>query len=413
MSRGRDVGSMLPGRTVAHSASERMILGSPVKCKVWGRSVLRAGAARIAPVSTSDSSRGGRWAPRLLFLLCNLGGWTLFSAVVSVWLVAQRRALGVPGNGWSIFGHTLMFWGLWSIPTAFIFRMFRRFPWEPSQWRRTVGLHVLASVLWMPIYGVLLIPVAVVAFGIPWRRLPEFAPTFYGTMFWVEYLLYWPVFLVAAANDGLRRARDREALARELTQARMDALQAQIQPHFLFNTLAAISGLLRAGETGPSARCIELLADLLRRVVAQSDRPLVRWDEEWAAAHLYLEIQKVRCGPRLSIDARTDPRAAAIGVPNLLLQPLLENAFEHGVSRIPGPVVVGLSAVLHADRLEIEITNPIAPGGARRGNQGVGLANTGSRLGLLFPRQGRCDLLLDPAAGLARTIVHLPARSLE
>jgi two-component system, LytTR family, sensor kinase len=354
------------------------------------------------------------WPHRLRFLALNLSAWVLFSAVVSVWLVAQRRGLGVPSDGWEIFRHTLIFWGLWSIPTAFIFKTFRRHPWEPDRWRRTLSFHVVASLVWMLLYGALLIPVAVVAFGIPWRRLPEFAPMFYGTMFWVEYLLYWPVFAVAAANDGLRRARDREALARELAQARLDALRSRIQPHFLFNTLAAISGLLRSGEIDRSARSIELLADLLRRVVSQSDQPLVRLDEELAAADLYLEIQKTRCGPRLDVDVRAEPQAMAFGVPSLLLQPLLENAFEHGVSKVPGPVRVALVARKVSDRLEIEITNPIAEGGARgHGAQGLGLANTRSRIELLFPEEGRCDLVLDPEARVARTVVTLPARPVE
>lgn len=361
-----------------------------------------------------EGSPAGRWPRRLRFLLLNLGGWVLFSAVVSVWIVAQRRALGVPGDGWKIFGHAVAFWGLWSLPTAFIFWAFRRFPWEPERWRRTLGVHVLASLLWMPIYGALLVPVAALAFGIPWRRLPEFAPSFYGTMFWVEYLLYWPVFAVAAAHDGLRRARDREALARELAQARLDALRSRIQPHFLFNTLAAISGLLRSGDLDRSARSIELLADLLRRVVSQSDQPLVPLREELEAAGLYLEIQKTRCGPRLTVSVSAEPEALAVGVPGLLLQPLLENAFEHGVAKVPGPVEVTLRAWKAADRLEIEITNPTperaAPPGERRG---VGLANTRSRLELLFPNEARCDLVLDPPARLARTVVTLPARAIE
>jgi GNAT superfamily N-acetyltransferase len=354
------------------------------------------------------------WPARLRFLLCNLGGWVLFSAVVSVWLQAQRRGLGVPASFWEIFRHAVIFWGLWSIPTAFIFKMFRRFPWEPGEWRRTLGVHFLASLLWMPLYGVLLIPVAAVAFGIPWRRLSEFAPSFYGTMFWVEYLLYWPVFTVAAANDGLRRARDREALARDLAQARLDALRSQIQPHFLFNTLAAISGLLRSGEIDRSARSIELLADLLRRVVSQSDQPLVRLEEELATAALYLEIQETRCGARLTVDVSVDPRSHSLGVPSLLLQPLLENAFEHGVARVPGPVVVTLRTDrTEAGRLEIQITNPIPDGAGNPDSRGLGLANTRSRIELLFPNEGRCDLALDPAARRARTTVSLPARSIE
>jgi two-component system sensor histidine kinase AlgZ len=338
----------------------------------------------------------------------------LFAAVASIWLKAERRGLGVPADGWAIFRSAALIWGLWSIPTAFIFKTFRRHPWEPGRWRRTLGFHFLASLLWMPLYGALLIPACAIAFGIPWRRLPEFAPGFYGTMFWTEYLFYWPVFAVAAANDGLRRARDREALARELAQARLDALRSRIQPHFLFNTLAAISGLLRSGEIDRSARSIELLADLLRRVVSQSDQPLVRLDEELAAADLYLEIQKTRCGPRLDVDVRAEPEAMAFGVPSLLLQPLLENAFEHGVARVPGPVKVSLAARRMADRLEIEITNPIAEGAGRgHGAQGVGLANTRSRIELLFPEEGRCDLVLDPEARVARTTVILPARPLE
>ncbi len=361
------------------------------------------------------STRGSTRTPasRLRFTLLNVGGWVLFSAVVSVWLEAQRRGLGVPAPYGTLFRHTLVFWILWTIPTVFIFRAFRRFPWEPGRTRRTLALHLAASLLWMPIYGALLVPVATLVFGVPWSRFPEFAPRFYGTLFWIEYLLYWPVFAVAAAHDGLRRARDREALARELTQARLDALRSQIQPHFLFNTLAAISGLLRSGETALSARSIESLADLLRRVVSQSDRPLVPFAEELATAELYLEIQKIRCGNRLSVEIATDPRSLALGVPNLLLQPLLENAFEHGVARVPGRVRVAVRTVLREEgTLSIEIENPIPADAAPPSDTGLGIANTRSRLELLFPGQARLDLALDRTARLARTSVLLPERPL-
>ncbi len=184
------------------------------------------------------------------------------------------------------------------------------------------------------------------------------------------------------------------------------------------------AGLRRAADSGGRPRVRHsvaapagVCAALLRHDVLGRVSPLLagRLEEELAAAHLYLEIQKIRCGPRLTLDVSADPQTLPLGVPNLLLQPLLENAFEHGVARVPGPVKITLAVRRAADRLEIEITNPIAVGADPRGHgaQGLGLANTRSRIELLFPNEGRCDLALDPAARLARTIVSLPARPIE
>lgn len=361
-----------------------------------------------------SDSESRSWIPRARFLLANLGAWVLFAVVVSTWLHAERRGLGVPADWWRIFRASALIWGLWSIPTAVIFWLFRRFPWHPGRWRRALGIHVAASLLWMPVYAALLLPMGALAFDIPWRLLPRHAPSFFGTMFWVEYLLYWPPFAVAAAHDGLRRARDREVLARALTEARLEALRAQIQPHFLFNTLAAISGLLRAGETALSARCIELLADLLRRVVSLSAGPLVSLADELETSMLYLEIQQARCGDRLSVEIDADPLARDFAVPNLLLQPLLENAFEHGVARVAGPVLVTLGAhCTEGGRLMISVTNPIPRTEPKQTIEGLGVANTRSRVELLFPGDATLDLRIDAESARATVRVDLPARPMR
>jgi two-component system sensor histidine kinase AlgZ len=183
-----------------------------------------------------------------------------------------------------------------------------------------------------------------------------------------------------------RRNVEREA------RARVEALQARIRPHFLYNSMNTIAALTRSDPARAEA-AVEDLADLFRFNL-QETRPEVTLDEELEVARTYERIEKLRLGARLEVEWRFDgvPRAAL--VPSLLIQPLLENAIYHGVERLPagGTVTVEGRAVAPGT-LELTIANPRVPASAMPGRTGnrVALANIRERLALAYPGASSLD----------------------
>jgi two-component system LytT family sensor kinase len=224
---------------------------------------------------------------------------------------------------------------------------------------------------------------------------------------WLLYafvLLTWSL-LYFGVNGwiSLALARRRAARAESAAQvAQLQALQAQLQPHFLFNTLNAISTLVIEGHTSAAAEMIARLGDFLRLSLHTAAMPEVTVAQELAFVGRYLDIQKIRFSDRLTfrIDATAEARRAM--VPTLLLQPLVENAIRHGIlARDRGGTVI-VAADTRAGRLllRVEDDGPGMQRGVGR-NNGVGLSNTASRLSALFGQQSTFSVGRSVAGGVA------------
>lgn len=209
--------------------------------------------------------------------------------------------------------------------------------------------------------------------------------------------IYWMLVAVAHALAQQRRSVDRErrALRAEtlLSEARLTALQAQLNPHFLFNTLNTITQLVYDNPEG-AEEMITSLSELLRAVLAAQNRREVTLDEEIELLERYFSIQKVRFADRLNIRYEIEPSAVNIAMPTLLLQPLAENAIKHGITpdRSPGTVYVR-ARTKDKNLLCIEIADtggqpngaPDDAGRKLEFREGVGLTNTRARLETLYP----------------------------
>ena len=286
---------------------------------------------------------------------------------------------------------------LWYIPAALtstIFRLAQRFPLDSAHWLKPIAVHVLAAWLFSVVHviGMLLVR------SMLWPAAGK-PPTFsWMTFAQRQYLqnLDWAL-MTYAAIVGLSYALTyyREAQARRLraahletrlVEARLKTLEAELHPHFLFNTLHAISTLV---HTNPEAadRMISRLSDLLRLTFDRSGAPGVSLQEELEFLQKYLEIEQVRFQDRLSVRFEVDPDTLDADVPRLILQPLVENAIKHGIAPRSGQGLIQISARRHEDTLWIEVRdNGIGlSGGARsRLHSGVGLANTRDRLKYLY-----------------------------
>jgi LytS/YehU family sensor histidine kinase len=210
-----------------------------------------------------------------------------------------------------------------------------------------------------------------------------------GRFFPVDVLI--GIVLVVALEglriwQSLQTERTKAAeLERQLAVSRLDALRMQLHPHFLFNTLHTIAGLI--AEQPPSARRMVIaLGELLRITLEDTGRPIRSLAEELEFADLYLGIEKLRLGERLVIDYDIEPEATRGEVPQLLLQPLFENAIRHGAARITGVCEVRFRAHREREWLRMTISNdgPAHPRVPKSSRSGVGLANTKDRLRLHY-----------------------------
>ncbi|WP_420454297.1 sensor histidine kinase [Rubrivirga sp.] len=234
---------------------------------------------------------------------------------------------------------------------------------------------------------------------------------------WLHFavLAYWGTVGAYYAYDYSRKLRDRalraSRLEAQLSEAQLHALQMQLHPHFLFNTLNAISTLVLKRETAQAGRMINRLADFLRMTLEQRGEQEVPLGEELAFTEQYLAIEQCRLQERLSVRVEVDPAARLALVPSLLLQPLVENAVRHGIAPHEGAGRLVLAAHRRGDRLcvRVEDDGPGLPSDREPGG-GIGLANTQARLEQRYGAAHRFALDGSPLGGL-RVTVELPYRT--
>jgi two-component system sensor histidine kinase AlgZ len=200
--------------------------------------------------------------------------------------------------------------------------------------------------------------------------------------------LYFGIKHYGTVEEQRGRLLESEATARE---AQLQALRYQLQPHFLFNTLNAISSLVVSKQPERATEMIAKLGALLRNTLSFPEAHLVTFREELAVTEEYLSIEQVRFGPRLVVSLRVSPEASEAQVPRFLLQPIVENAIRHGIARCSNGGEVSIAASVIEGQLRIDIENDRTEGLLQSGDQGngLGLANTRTRLEKLYGEQGR------------------------
>ena len=222
-----------------------------------------------------------------------------------------------------------------------------------------------------------------------------------------EAIAFGCVVAVLHAIEFYRRYRERETfslqLQARLSDAQLRALRAQLNPHFLFNTLNAATTLLHRDPDGADAM-LTRLGELLRLTLRADPDHETRLHEEVSLLERYLDIMRIRFSDRVTVQTSIDPRVTEALVPAFILQPIVENAFEHGVARLQRPGTIDIRAIPIEDSLVLTVhDNGTGPAGAEPGN-GVGLANTRRRLTELYGENGSLELKSAPNAG---TIVEV------
>jgi LytS/YehU family sensor histidine kinase len=208
------------------------------------------------------------------------------------------------------------------------------------------------------------------------------------------------------------RAREAEAsrLAALLSASRLDALRMQLNPHFLFNSLNTVLVLVRDKDTALAARMLELIADVLRQVLDTRRPHEVPLADELRFVERYLAIEQVRFSDRLRVDWAIENRALAALVPDLIMQPLVENAIRHGVARRADQGTLTISAQVAGDSLELSVRDDGA-GMEQSEPEGIGLSNTKERLQTLYGEVASVTMTR-PATGGTEVALRLPYRTI-
>jgi signal transduction histidine kinase len=328
--------------------------------------------------------------------LAYLGGWTLF-ALFFISEDAGRllyRGQRVDWHGYLVVWLTTAY--AWAGLAPLVWKLAGFFPITKSNWWRTGGIHVLASLCFALLEEALFAGITPV-FGLPWFPR-KFVATFRAVLpidLHLNVIVYWLIVGVHHSVSYYRKLREREQLSAQLqlrttqlesqlAQARLSALKMQLHPHFLFNTLHAISVLVRQQRTTEADEMLTNLGELMRETLEgwETQEIPLRREVEWI--NLYLAIQRVRFQDRLTVAMNLSPATLDALVPSLLLQPLVENAVRHGVSKSAAPVRIELKSSLKESTLELQVRDN-GPGVSKDGpGNGVGLSNTRARLQQLY-----------------------------
>ena len=291
-----------------------------------------------------------------------------------------------------------------------------RWPLERQNWYRRLPAYALLVIVADLVHTTLmwgsrlvLFPLAGLGpydYGIMHFRYPmEFAINGPNVAFLIGVLHAWRYY-----QRSRRRELESAQLAAELNRARLERLEAQLQPHFLFNTLNAISSLMYR-DPEAADRMLGRLSDLLRLTFARTPDPEAPLHSELEWLGWYLELMQLRFGGRLTIRQEIQRETLNLAVPRLILQPLVENALRHGAAKRAGPAELMITAFRSGDRLRLSVVDD-GPGLSDQtgaGQNGVGLSNTSERLRVLYGEAGSFSLSNRPEGGLAATI-ELPAR---
>jgi sensor histidine kinase YesM len=301
---------------------------------------------------------------------------------------------------------------LWALSTPLVLWLARRFRLERNNWPTRLatlfftGLALVASmsavhyVIYMTNLGLTANMTAFKAFQYVFLNLDR------------QLSFYWLLILSSHAlnyYNGFRKGQlQASQLRTQLVQSQLEALKMQVHPHFLFNTLHSISALLNK-DTEAARRMITRLGDFLRLTLENAGTQEVTLQQEMEFLNGYLEIERVRFRDRLTTLVTVDPEMLDVRVPNLILQPIVENAMRHAIATHSRPGRIEITAAARNGALRIQVKDngpglPVDQSSASQVGKGVGLANTKARLERLYGADHLLELTNDPTGGLVVTV---------
>lgn len=345
---------------------------------------------------------------RWLRVLLLFGGWTFLglffgSRMILTYAYSQSRF------DWKLpLQMALTEWYGWAALAPAIFWLARRFSLTTGRWGRDLLVHLAAGLFLSLVKVALDGAVLPLVTGVSIRVNA-------ATKLHPNLMTYWVMVGLILGVDFYRKYRERQLRASQLearlVQARLQVLRMQLQPHFLFNTLNAITALMHR-DVEAAERMLARLGELLRLTLESGDAQEVPLKEELEFLERYLEIEKARFGDRLTVGLAIDPETLDARVPHLILQPLVENAIRHGIAPRAAPGRIDIRSQQGDGFLCLQVRDdgrglPASDRESPRG--GIGLANTRARLKQLYGANHRFRLEQRPETGLVVTL-EIPFR---
>jgi two-component system LytT family sensor kinase len=325
--------------------------------------------------------------------------WTLLAASESVSTILAARSEGLNPSWYSAISWNVPQFYLWMLLAPAIAWLGRRT--AHSRWTRTLAIHVPASILMAAAQTSAMISIFWLLHGNDGAGSSSLLQLFHGQFVYQFHLgltIYWLILAVARGLESRRHLRDEKLhnaqLQGELAGAQLQALRTQLQPHFLFNTLNAISALALS-DPSLARTMISRLSDLLRLSLEESNSPRVPLHRELQFLESYLAIQQIRFQDRLVVKWEVGKDLQDALVPHLILQPLVENALQHGLLPLHGGGTLRIVIERAGSELLLGIEDDGQGLPATPLREGVGLSNTRARLAAL----GAGSLALVPRGG--------------
>lgn len=346
----------------------------------------------------------GTWGPRRAdaFLFA---GFTLAALLASVSIVARDEGMA---RGVLLASAPALLFGLFAVAARY---PSRTIPLDSTRWTLLAGAHLAgaaaAGSLWMLSWRSWSRILVTAGAGATLERADLAAAFGTGVLLYLIAVIAQYLLLEIERSDAARRAALRSALAAR--DAELKAFKAQIDPHFLFNSLNAIASL--CGTRPQDGRVMaQRLADFFRLTVRYGKLDAVPLSDEIDLARKYLEIERTRFGERLGMEVSVDEAAQTCAIPPLLLQPLVENAIRHGVASLVDGGTVSIDAAVTDGRLRIRVANPVDPDRPASRGEGIGLANVRGRLAAT---SAGATLTAREADGVFEAVVTLDAETVR
>lgn len=351
-----------------------------------------------------------------------LAFWTFIAAMITSQLFFNSIKNGNEPSWINLFIAQLPIWYFWTLISPTILYVVNKYPFDLDKWIKSILVYTVSGIVILLVISNLTLVYMFSVYGyidLTDTTFEEYSPYFFSRLT-NDLLIYGLVVMIIVVvrsytirkNNQLNMALmmlKNDQLKNQLTQSQLQALKLQLNPHFLFNTLNTISSLTLLGENNISINVTTKLGDFLRRTLDYEDHQLVTPEKELEFFDLYLEIESIRFKDRLELKREIDPHCMMCKVPNLILQPLIENAIKHGLSKSKYARLIELKISQENESLLMTLFSegPALSDGFMA-NEGIGLNNVKHRLEKLYDGNYFFELKNEPLRNGVKSVLRLP-----